>query len=58
MATKSILKSVNIKGHKRVGQLADALEYAERHRGQEVVMSRAVYEVKGDKLKDFFSKCQ
>ena len=54
MATKSIIKNVNIKGRKQISQLVSALEHAHEYRGEEVIMTRAVSEVKGEKINKFF----
>lgn len=54
MATKSISKNINIKGRTQVKKLVDALEHAHQHRGKTVTMSKAVTEVKGDKVNEFF----
>ncbi len=55
MATKSILKNVNIKGRRQVKRLVEALEHAQQHKGKHVSMSRAVTEIKADKVNDFLS---
>ena len=54
MATKSIIKNVNIKGRKQISQLVSALEHAHEYRGEEVIMTRAVSEVNGEKINKFF----
>lgn len=56
MATKSILKNVNIKGGAQTRALLHALEHAEQHRGKEVVLSRSVEEIRGDDVCKFFEK--
>lgn len=56
MATKSFLKNVNIKGRSQTRKFLDALEYAEQHRGKEVVMSRPVTELRGEKAIEFLQK--
>lgn len=56
MATKSMLKNVNIKGRAQTRALLHALEHAEQHRGKEVVMSRSVEEVRGDDVRKYFKK--
>ena len=53
VATKSFLKNINIKTAKQAHNLIDALEKAERHCGDEVVMSRVVNEVPRDQMKKF-----
>lgn len=57
MATKSILKNINIKGRKQTKQFLDALECAQSHKGKAVTMTRAVNEIKGDKVKVFLTEC-
>lgn len=57
MATKSILKNVNIKGRKQTKQFVAALEHAQEHKGKAVAMTRMINEIKGDKVKAFFSEC-
>lgn len=54
MATNSFLKNINVKNRTQTQQLINALERAEANRGKEVVMSRAVVEIKGDGVKEFF----
>ncbi len=54
MATKSILKNVNIKGRSQVKNLANALEYAETRPAKIVTLSKALNEVKGENVKKFF----
>lgn len=56
MATKSILKNVNIKTRQQVRQLTYALENAENKRGKEVILSRTVAELKADQVMHFFNK--
>lgn len=56
MATKSILKNINVRGRKQVRRLADAMEKAEAFRGKEVVMRHAVVEIKGEQIKDFVAE--
>ena len=46
MATKSILKDVNIKGRSNNHKFIAALENAERNRSIDVVLSRPVRKVK------------
>ena len=53
MATKSILKNINIKKRSNVRDLVSALEHAEQHRGKEIVMSRPVNEARGSLVKTF-----
>lgn len=47
MATKSMLKSVNVNTRKQIEKMVTALENAEANRGKEVVMSRTVVNVQG-----------
>ena len=54
MATKSILKSININGKNQVHNLIKALEYAEEYRGKDVILSRTFSEIKGADIKKFF----
>lgn len=56
MATKSILKNINIKKHDDVLRLVNALEQAEKFQGESVVMSRSVNKVRRGHIKEFFSK--
>ncbi len=56
MATSSFLKNINITTAKQAQRLVRALEQAEKHRGEEVKMSRSVHEVKREQAKDFFAK--
>jgi len=56
MATKSILKNINIKGRNQTLRLVKALEQAEKHHGEPVEMSRTVDTVKKDDILDFFNK--
>lgn len=53
MATKSFLKSVNLEKRKQIEQLAGALEKAEAVKGQRVVTSRPVVELKESQLAVF-----
>lgn len=55
MATKSIIKNVNIKGRKQVKAMVDALEHAQHHKGKTVIMTRTVNEVRQNKVTEFFS---
>lgn len=54
MATKSILKNINIRSKSQGISLANALERAEKFQGKDIVFSRAVSEVKGEDVKKFF----
>lgn len=54
MATKSILKNIDIK-EKRMGRsIILALENAEGKKEKEVKLSRSCRELKGSKIKDLF----
>lgn len=55
MATKSILKNVNIKGRKQTQRLVGALEHAQQHKGKNVAMNRTVSEAKGDEIVGLFA---
>ncbi len=51
MATKSFLKSVNIKSRKQAKDFVKALEKAEKFSKQEkVIYNRSAYEVKHDEV--------
>lgn len=56
MATKSILKNINIRSQNAAYRLVNALENAEKFKGESVEVSRPVVEVKKGNMKDFFSK--
>lgn len=56
MATSSFFRNVNITTAKQARDLINALEKAEKQRGEEVKMSRSVKEVKRDQAKEFFAK--
>lgn len=56
MATKSILKSVNIRDRKLARSFVNALSEAEKERYEPVKMTRDYIEITGDKIKDFFGK--
>ncbi len=56
MATKSMLKNVDIKDRKLGKQLVLALEHASEKKSKTVSLSRTYKEVKGDKVKDIFQK--
>jgi hypothetical protein len=55
MATKSILKNINIKSRNQARNLANALEYAEHHPGKPAEMHHHVTELKGQNIKLLFS---
>ena len=54
MATKSILKNIDIKDNASCFALVDALEKAEGKRGKKVVLSKPCTELKGEALKKVF----
>lgn len=56
MATKSILKNVDIKDKKLGKSLVRALESAAEKRAQDVTLSRTYTDVRGDALRRFFNK--
>lgn len=53
MATKSILKNVNISGRKNVRLFVNALEKAQKTTGKEIVMSRPVEELRGQQAEEY-----
>lgn len=55
MATKSILKSVNIRGKSRVRDFVTALERAEKLTEKEVLLQRPVVEVRTDQIKSLLA---
>lgn len=54
MATKSILKNVEIRDRKFGRKFADAIEKAKTTHSKEVVYSRPYREVKGEEIKKLF----
>ena len=54
MATKSILKNVNIRNRKDASALARAMENAHSVKSQPITMSRPVSEATGDEIKKMF----
>lgn len=56
MATKSILKNVDIKDKKLGKSLVIALENAAGKKSKEVQLSRTYEDVRGEKLRSFFNK--
>lgn len=56
MATKSILKSVDIKDKKLSKSLVVALENASGKRSKNVQLSRTYEDVRGEKLRSIFNK--
>lgn len=56
MATKSIMKNVDIRDKKLCRAFVDALENAEGKKSKEVVLSRTFKEISGDKIKKIFGE--
>ena len=56
MATKSILKNVDVKDTKLAKSLVVALENAPNKKGQSISLSRTYTDVKSDKIKEIFGK--
>lgn len=56
MATKSILKNVDIKDKKLGKSLVVALENASQKKSKPVSLSRTYTDVRGEKIKDILSK--
>lgn len=56
MATKSILKNVDIKDKKLGKSLVIALEHAAGKHAKDVQLSRTYEDVRGDKLRRIFEK--
>lgn len=56
MATKSILKNVDIKSPKLGKSLVVALESASGKKAKDVTLSRTYSEVRGEMLKEIFGK--
>ncbi len=55
MATKSILKNINIQRHAAATRMIQALEYAAGKNTKKVVFSRSVSELKNEsEIKKFF----
>ena len=54
MATKSMLKTINIRDTKLASKFAKALEKSQTIKGKEVEITRKFTELKGDKVKSFF----
>lgn len=58
MATRSILKNVNIKDQKLGKSLVVALENATKKSSKNVTLSRTYSDVRGDKIKEIFGSKQ
>ena len=56
MATKSILKNINMRSRGQVRRLAEAMERAENFRGKPVTMSHAVSDIRGEQIKAFVAE--
>lgn len=56
MATKSILKNVDIKDRKLGKSLVIALENASQKRAKNIQLSRTYEDVKGDRLRSILGK--
>lgn len=54
MATKSILKNINIRNRLLCRNLLIALENAEGKKGKKVILSKPYVEVKGKEIKEIF----
>ena len=54
MATKSIIKNVDIKTPKLRKNFVEALENAENKKSKQVIISRTISTVTGDKIKELF----
>lgn len=56
MATKSILKNVDIKDKKLGKQLVLALENASSKKSKQVTLSRTYQDIRGEKIKEVLNK--
>jgi len=56
MATKSILKTIQIDSKSTANKLLTALVHAENKKSKEVVLSRTFEEVKPENIKQMFKK--
>jgi len=54
MATKSILKNIDVKDRHFGRTLVNALEKAKKQKGKPVTLSKACYELKGESIKAIF----
>lgn len=54
MATKSILKTINIRDNKTARNFIDALEKAKNNPTKSVRYTKKCTEITGDKVKEFF----
>lgn len=56
MATKSIIKNIDIKDKRMCQAFISAIENAENKHSKEVSLSRSFTEIKGDKIKELFGE--
>ncbi|WMC91271.1 hypothetical protein [Kineothrix sp. MB12-C1] len=56
MATKSILKDVNIKDKRLAHTFVESLSQIERVKYKPIKITRECTEITGDKIKEFFGK--
>lgn len=56
MATKSIIKSIDIRDKKLCQTFVSALENAKEKKSKEVSLSRTFTEIKGEKIKELFGE--
>ena len=56
MATSSIYEDVRIKNRSECRRLVSALESAMNKKGKDVIIPREVQTIKGEKIKELFSK--
>lgn len=54
MATKSILKTINIRDNKTARNFIDALEKAKKNPMKSAQYTKKCTEIRGDKIKEFF----
>lgn len=54
MATKSILKDINIRDRHSARNLINALETSKTHKGDEIKMTKPVKDIPKDKIKAIF----
>lgn len=56
MATKSIIKNIDIRDRKLCRTFVSALENAQGKKGKDVTLSRSFTEVRGEKIKELFGE--
>lgn len=56
MATKSILKTIEITDKSIGARFASALEQSDKLKGKQVDLSKKCTELKGDSVKEFFQR--